>query len=81
MAIDYESLPDYTFAQIKRGCKYSMMAGTVGGVNLSIEGRTVGRYPLQDVIALYNWADAMEAAESGGENGGGVALGQFGDAQ
>lgn len=79
--IDYEALPDYTFAQIKRGCKYSMMAGAVGGVNLSIEGRSMGRAPLQEVIALYNFADAMEAAESAGENGGGVALGVIGEAR
>lgn len=79
MAINTNNLVDYTWAQIKLGCKHSMLAGALGGVNLSIEGRTIGRYSAKEVMDLYRFADEMEAIDNAAENGGGIAQVVFAD--
>jgi hypothetical protein len=79
MAINTSTLTDYTWAQIKLGCKHSMLAGALGGVNLAIEGRTIGRYSADEVMALYKFADEMETIETNAEQGGGIAQVVFAD--
>lgn len=79
MAIDTSQLTDYTWAQIKLAAKHAMMSAAVGGAQLSIGGRSIGRISIEDAKKLYQMAEQMEADESG--NGGGIALVQFGERQ
>lgn len=70
MAIDVSSLTDYTWAQIKLAAKHAMVSAAVGGSQLTINGRSIGRISITEAKALYELADQMERDESTDSNGG-----------
>ena len=79
MAVDTTLLTDYTWAQIKLAAKHAMMSAAVGGNELRMQdGRSIGRISIAEAKALYELADAMDAAESD-ESPGGIALVQYGE--
>lgn len=79
MAIDTSLLTDYSFAQIKLAMKHAIMTAGVGGVTLSIGGRTIGRCTLKEAWDIYTKASMAEALE--GDANGGIILGSFGEPQ
>jgi hypothetical protein len=79
-ASQLNALTDFTWAQIKLACKTAMVNSVLGGAQLSINGRTIGRVSMEDLTKLYQFADANEQIESVGE-GGMAALVDFGEAQ
>lgn len=77
MAIDLSQLTDYTWPEIKLAAKHAMVQAAVGGAQLSIGGRSLGRITIEEATKLYNFAERMIADEGG--NGGGIALIRYGD--
>jgi hypothetical protein len=55
-----------------------MMSAALGGANLSIAGRVIGRISPDEARKLYAWADEMEQLDSTAGDGG-MALVRFGD--
>lgn len=76
--LDLSTITDYSWAQIKLAAKQCMASNLVGGANLTIGGRSLGRCTPEQAMKLYEWADAMELAET--YPGGGIVLGKFGEA-
>lgn len=75
--VDLSALADYSWAEIAVAAKQAMVKAAVGGQNLSINGRSIGRISIKDATDLYNLATSMIANES--DDGGGMALVQFGN--
>ncbi len=61
MAVDFDQLADYTFAQIKQAAKAAMIGAALGGNQFSINGRMLGRITPGEATKLYQWAALMEA--------------------
>lgn len=78
MAIDPSQLTDYSWSDIKKAAKHAMMSAAVGGNQLSINGRTIGRISIDEAKKLYELASQMEADEST-DTGGGIALVRYGE--
>jgi hypothetical protein len=81
MAIDLSALTDYSWADIAVAAKTAMVTSALGGNNLSINGRTIGRISIDEAIRLYDLASQMVASEAAGESGGGNILVRFGQSQ
>jgi hypothetical protein len=79
MAFDVDALTDYSFAQIKVAAKHAMLSAIFGGANYTINGKSFGRITTDQAQRLYDWAAAMEADEAAEDNGGGIALVQYGE--
>ncbi len=79
MAVDFDQLADYTFAQIKQAAKAAMIGAALGGNQFSINGRMLGRITPGEATKLYQWASQMEATEADTSNTGGIALVERGD--
>lgn len=81
MAIDVSQLTDYSWADIAKAAKGSLMASAAGGAEYRMpDGRMLRRLSEEEAERLYNTAIAMQNAESG-TDGGGIALAQFGEPQ
>lgn len=78
MAIDVDSLTDYSWAQIKVAAKHAMVRAAVGGAQLSIAGRSFGSISIDEAKKLYELASQMEVDEST-DSSGGTALVQYGE--
>lgn len=78
MAIDTSLLTDYTGAQLKLAAKHAMMTAAVGGGELIINGRTIGRITIDAAKKLYEFAEQLSADEAT-DSGGGLALVQYGE--
>jgi len=78
MAIDTTQLTDFTWAQLKLAAKHAMMSAAVGGANVSIAGRSLGRITIEEARKLYELAETMEQIEAGAGTGG-TALAQYGE--
>jgi hypothetical protein len=79
MAIDVTTLVDYSWSDIRIAAKAAMMQAAVSGVaTYTINGRSLGRYSMKDLRALYDLADSM-IADSAAESGNGIALVQYGE--
>ncbi len=81
MAIDASQLTEYTFAQIRTAAKVAMVNAAVGGTQLSIGGRNIGRITPKEARDLYEWADMMVKTEDNASTGGMIALTKFGQRQ
>jgi hypothetical protein len=81
MAFDLSTLTDYAWSDIAKAAKHAMVTAALGGENLIINGRTIGRISISDALELYNAATAVAEAEeaASGDSGGGTALVQFGE--
>lgn len=79
MAIDTSTLVDYAWSDIARAAKTAMMTAAMGGNNLTINGRTIGRISISEARTLYGMALEMIDAENAGAEGGGNILARFGD--
>lgn len=78
MAFDTSQLTDYSWAQIKLAAKHAMLSAAVGGAQLTIGGRTIGRITIEEAKKLYEMADDMEATADT-LSPGGVVLGVYGE--
>jgi hypothetical protein len=79
MAIDIDSLTDYSWDDIAIAAKHAMVSAAVGGGTLRINGREIGRITIQDAKTLYEMAVEQSEAETVDETGDGIALVQFVD--
>jgi hypothetical protein len=81
MALDLSlsALGDPTWEELKRAAKYAMVTAALGGNNLTINGRTVGRVTIDQAKTLYDFAVEQIVAESAGANGSGNVLVEFRD--
>lgn len=80
MALDPSTLTDFAWSDIRKAAKYAMVGAAMGGANLMINGRSLGRISISEAKKLYEMAEDMIAAEST-DAAGGIALVQFGDAR
>ena len=78
MAIDVSALTDYSWADIAKAAKHAMITAAVGGGELTINGRHIGRISIKDAKLLYEFATQAVTDEST-EGGGGTALVQYGE--
>lgn len=78
MAIDTSLLTDYSWSDIQLAAKHAMMSAAVGGSQLSISGRNIGRISIKEAKALYDLATQMIGDEST-DAGNGLALIQYGE--
>lgn len=78
MAIDVSQLVDYSWSDIAKAAKTSMLNSALGGSTLSINGRAIGRISIKEAKELYETATTMMNDEST-DAGGGTALVQYGE--
>lgn len=74
MAFDTTQLTDYAWTDIAKAAKTAMMTAALGGANLTVNNRTIGRISIEDAKALFLLAQEMIAIESAGEAGFGNIL-------
>jgi hypothetical protein len=72
------ALTDYSWSDIMKAAKHAMVTAALGGQNLSIGGRAIGRISIEDAKKLYELAQQMVNDETT-ESSGGTALVQFGE--
>lgn len=77
MAIDTSTLTDYAWSDIAKAAKTAMMSAALGGANLSINGRNIGRISIEDAALLYKLAIEQVNAET--DTGGDIALVRYGE--
>jgi len=79
MAIDVSTLTDYAWSDIAKAAKTAMITAALGGGQLTINGRSIGRISIKDAQALYELAQAQVEAAAAGESvgGGGNVLVKF----
>lgn len=78
MAIDVSQLTDYSWSDIKKAAKTAMMTAALGGSQLTINGRMIGRISIDDAKKLYELATQSESDESSTDNSG-IALVRYGE--
>jgi hypothetical protein len=83
MAFDPSTLTDYSWSDIAKAAKASMVASAMGGNTISVNGRNLGRISIDEAKKLYELATQMVADEAAASTGtdGGLALVQFGERQ
>ncbi len=77
MAIDVQSIQSFTDDELLKLYRWAL-ANNAAGQSRTIEGRSVSFPPLDQLMKAVDW---LESRVNTSENGGGVALAQFGDAQ
>jgi hypothetical protein len=78
MAIDVSQLTDYAWSDIKKAAKTAMMKAALGGSQLTINGRLIGRISIDEAKKLYELATQAESDESSTDNSG-TALVRYGE--
>ena len=79
MAIDTSQLTDYSWADIKKAAKQAMMTAAIGGTQLTINGRSIGRITPNQARQLYDLAE-QELQRGSSATGTLTALGDIGRA-
>jgi hypothetical protein len=79
MAIDVSALTDYAWSDIAKAAKTAMITAALGGDELTINGRHIGRITVDDAKTLYDYATEQANAEASTDNGGGIALVKYGE--
>ncbi len=72
------ALTDIPWSDIQKAAKTAMVSAALGGSNLTVNGKTIGRITEQEAIRLYNFATQQVADEST-DAGSGIALVQYGE--
>lgn len=77
MAINADSITAYTAAELLKGVEYAIMRVAVGGVSVTINGRSFTNASLSELRKMRE-ALKTEVAESGSTTGTMTALARFG---
>lgn len=78
MALDLSTLTDYAWADIQKAAKAAMVNAAIGGNNLTINGRAIGRISIAEAKLLYDTATQMLTDETNSEAPG-MVLVRYGD--
>jgi hypothetical protein len=74
MALDLTTLTDYAWSDIQKAAKAAMVNAALGGSNLNINGRAIGRISISEAKILYDTATQMMVDEANTEAGGTVLV-------
>lgn len=77
MAINIPLLQEFTMEDVARGAMHAIMTANLGGADLTINGRRVGRVTPKEARETYDWAMNNIAIAQAGNNGGGNILVNF----
>lgn len=78
MPIDVTQLTDYAWSDIAKAAKTAMMSAALGGSELTINGRRIGRITIAEAKVLYDMAQT-EIANENPDSSGGIALVKYGE--
>jgi hypothetical protein len=78
MAIDISTLTDYAWSDIAKAAKTAMVKAALGGSDLTINDRRIGRISIKEAKLLYELATDMVALEDS-TSPDGLALVRYGE--
>ena len=76
---EIDALPVYTSSQQLKLWMRASIEVAQAGVSMAISGRSLTRNNAAEIRQMIDYWDARVQAEASGDNGGGIALVQFGD--
>jgi hypothetical protein len=73
-AAQLAALEDLPWASIAKAAKQAMVSAAMGGSELTVNGKHIGRISVEDAKSLYNTAQEMIVLEGDGADAGNVIV-------